>query len=822
MLEVKQLKKLIELCPDAQYEGTTYSADCEAKIHSILQCFYSCKFFDYLKQFQNKGTPNALKIFITGSASIGKSTAIEAIRIELIKFGLKFAFVNLRTVDSNNIDCIVKTLKERDIIVFDAYDELEEKFQPTIDSFILDKNKSIIISSRHEKYVKTKDVRISIFNEYKKIYLEELSHFQINRVLNKKGIKKTENEKLYNLLHNTMFLSIFLTINELNKDEEIANIDSEYALMELYFKELYRLKAENRASAQTSWKSTLLSAGEMTYNYMLSSSKEISFFNNDEFNNIILKDIISRDSNGSLVYTHQMFADFLVAYYLNKEISLYKNLEKLRFSTSPIWNGALYMLGQSLKADKATEVLFSSVKSKDKHVYKNVLLTYLGINNGVLDDKWDLIDRKFIRFAKELHFFRDNRQIKEINTKHFKTIKGIDIDDFYHCSKIKLVIHKSVIHQCDFANMFCLNSLKLCSGVKSIKSFAFVNCDNLTDIEISDTVKQIKPHAFFKCTNIDSIVSSNGTLETPYFAIEYDNIVCKKNKKIVLLCCDYSGDSLYATKLQSGAVDGYRLSRKKKIRLPNNLDVLPTKGMHWYSILYSLKEEKRESFAFVSLKSKLMSLFAVAVLSVLGKLPHACFGEGVDVVMQGDEIYVQNSWQTNFKVDPSKCESGDYIHKYKFRQEYPRNLSNVAYLDTDDIISYEQETKRHIRFWLWLLDKTSGVEKTNIWNMGYVNNVRMLPAFIWVALMYIVFAILGILWATTSLVTDIFNCIRFETNVFVAVNLMLYLYYLVHMICMFLAMKISELIYGMCFKNIKMFQTWLFKKGHNTFSIFRV
>lgn len=810
------------MCPDVKYGSDTFHANCEAKIPSIVKCFYDSCFFDQLKQFQSKVSSQAVKVFITGAPSMGKSTAIEVIKIELIKLGLTFAYVNLRTINSCNIDNIINTLKERDVIVFDAYDELEEKFQSIIDAFILDEDKSIIISSRHEKYIKVKDARISIFNSYKKIFLKELGSYQIDRVLDKKGVEKTDNEKLYELLHNTMFLSIFLSINALNNKEKMMDIDSEYALMELYFKELYKSKAEDRANIQSYWKMILSKFGELTYEYMLNPNikPELS---DDELNNIMLKDVITRKTDGTLAYSHQTYADFLVAYYLHEVITSKKEKEKLNFSATPAWNGALYMLGQSIKSDEDTQKLLFSRISKDKFIYKNILLTYLGFNNGVLDDRLNLLDEEFTKIASDTHFFHGNMQIKEINTKHFESVKGIDIDDFYHCSKIKLVVYKPIIRRCDFANMFCLESLKLCSGVKMIKPFAFVNCDNLTDIELSDTVNQIKPHAFFKCMSIDCIVTSNGTSETPYFAIEYDNIVCKKSKKVVLLCCDYNGDSLYATKLQRGAVDGYRLSCKKKIRLPNNLDELPVKGMHWYSILYSLREEKRESFAFVSVKGKLISFFALSVLSVLGKLPHACFGEGVDVVMQGDEIYVQNSWQTNFKVDPSKCESGDYFHKYKFRQEYPRNLSNVAYSDMADIISYEQETKRHVRFWIWLLDKTSGVEKNNIWNMGYTNNTRVLAGLFVMIFTYIAFAVFGVLWATTPVVADVFNYLRLKTNAFVAVVAMcVILCYSMAPFNYYFATKISEFLYGICFKKIKDFQIWIYKKGHNTFSIFRV
>lgn len=817
------MKKLIELCPDAQYEGKQYSADCEAKTPSILQCFYSCKFFDYLKQFQNKETSNALKIFITGPASIGKSTAIEAIRIELIKLGLTFAFVNLRRVDSDNIDNTVKTLKERDIIVFDAYDELEEKFQSTIDSFIRDKNKSIIISSRHEKYVKTKDIRVSIFDEYKKIYLKELSQFQINRVLNKKGIKKTDNEKLYNLLQNTMFLSIFLTINEVNKDGEIANIDSEYALMELYFKELYKLKTENRADTQASWKSTLLSAGEMTYNYMLSSSKKIAFFENDEFNNIILKDIISRDSNGSLVYAHQTFADFLVAYYLNKEISLYENLEKLRFSTSPIWNGALYMLGQSLQADKATEVLFSSVKSKDKYVYKNILLTYLGINNGVLDDKWNLIDRKFIRFAQELHFFRDNRQIKEINTKHFKTIKGIDIDDFYHCSKVKLVLSKSAIHRFDFANMFCLDRLKLCSGVKKIGSFAFLNCENLTTIEISDTLKRIDPYAFFKCINLYDTFVNNENSETDYFIVENGNIISQKSKTIVLLCDDFYNDNSAAVGLQRGAIDGFRLSKRDKIRLPKSINQLPTSNMFDYSTLYALKEEKKEFVLASYIKSKPLTLLVMSGLGVVGKVQNPCFGEGMDIIAQGDNLYIQNSWQSQYKVDKSQL-GLDSMYSCTFYQKRPRSIAAISSIDAEQIKVYEQEKNKKVRHWLWLYDKTCGVMEYKWGKIGCLNKTSLIYSIMIMIFTYIAFAVFGIIWATTPIIPQLFSAITSATNGFLAV-ILIYLIaciLIVSPLC-FVAKKLSELIYCSCFKKIRALQLWLYDNEQiDSLSIFKV
>lgn len=834
------MTRLIELFPSVRNGNNIYHTDFESKTPGILCALKDIGFFNKYRLCRNK-------IFITGMPSIGKSTAIETVKLELIKEGILFAFVNLREVSQRNINSILEKLNSEEIIVLDAYDELEEQFQGKINEILLDERKTIIISSRYRRCVEIDGKKQDIFENYEELNLLSLESHQIKLALEKKGLSVPKNEKLFSLLHNTMFISLYLKLNENCLYEDIMRIDSEYKMMELYFENLYKSKMEDRKGVKALVEGFLYYIGKLTYQLMCGNAESINVLaQNDDFKEIIFGKLVYKDEQGTVRYTHQKYADFFVAYYLNREVLSDKNIKELDFQATSLWNNALYLFGESIKNKPGVRDMFLANKVKSPYLYKNILFTYLGINDGVLDDKWDLINKDFIKFARDTRFFYDNRQIKEIRTKYFTSSKKIEAYDWYNCENIKLVLTKSKICKGDFANMFCLKQLILNNGVKVVDSFAFLNCDRLNKLEISETLRKVKPHAFYMCSSLHVITASDNKEQTKFFIIEDNNLIEKKKKSIVLLCQSFKRKESYANSLHYGAIDNYRLSDWEigfKINLPTNILNFPTKKMFSYSILYGIEEKQEEQFTINYFKIARLNLLKIIGIGWGIKWKQSCYGECIDIVSQGNKIYIQNNWQASRFIDGTyrlPCSPA----QLKYRQDCPNEITSIYKIDKDHSLDYKKETKKRAKFWLWLHDVTDSVmtignqkEYKKIYDsiyyqdikdkkaiIGYMNNNQFIWMILYFAISILSMGIFGCLWAFTPLVVQGWNLINAVTNGFVATISIYFIYCLIFSVPgFFIAKTIGNKLYKNCILQVMEYQQWLLNdKGINTYCIFKI
>ncbi|MBQ3589687.1 MAG: hypothetical protein II980_04460 [Clostridia bacterium] len=501
------MKKSIYLYPSLEYNDEEFKSDIENKQSSLCVLYNKC-FADLSEK----------KIWLSGEASIGKSSLLETLRIHFLKEDISYIYIDLNELNNNKkalyrLEEKIQKLGTQVTLVLDSYEELYDKnIISRIDEIIYNNCfnlDNIIVSSRDDKRITIDKKRVSIFEKYSRIKINKFTIEQVKGILKRNGMDSSLFSKsTLELLQNTMFLSTMLKINAqkgLRSAYVLAKANTEMTFLQKYFDLVFEEKNNDKEA-----KTHISTMGKRLYEYIVFNKySESKVHIPIELQGIFL----SRKSKkgyyikaSQLKHTYFAIATYLYetmlepvflperANMLSKDnIASYLDAE---FGT---YIHSLTYMGEMLRTHRyATEIMAlfdKQIPKKKTFLYLNVVAIFLGYNNGVLNDKEQNgvfnLGKAFIKIADKEDFFSFNPYIKLLNSKYLVS--------FRRC--------KNGVYGSTF-------DFKMPSSIKRIKRKAFDHIDSsLKSIDIKNVTK-IGAQAFGsyrkKLKNI--YASSNNTM----------------------------------------------------------------------------------------------------------------------------------------------------------------------------------------------------------------------------------------------------------------------------------------------------------------------
>lgn len=219
-----------ELFPTIEYNGKKYNANTEQRLCPLIQLVIDVK-----KECSK------VRILLNGEGAIGKSTNLLVLKIACIKNNLDYFYFNLRDINPKTLADqgeIIKNLSKDTIIILDSHDEGRREWaDKLVDIANQSSVKVVIVASRYE----AKDVNGS-FSDFVTAVINTLTDVQVDNALVKNYI--SAGSEVYELLHNTMFLSLYLQINS-SKLFNSVRLKNETDILREYFYKLFREKYED-------------------------------------------------------------------------------------------------------------------------------------------------------------------------------------------------------------------------------------------------------------------------------------------------------------------------------------------------------------------------------------------------------------------------------------------------------------------------------------------------------------------------------------------------------------------------------------------------
>lgn len=219
------------LFPTIEYNGKKYNANTEQRLCPLIQL---------VLDVENKSS--IVRMLLNGEGTIGKSTNLLALKIACIKNNLDFFYFNLRDINPKTLDDqgeIIKNLSNDTIIILDSHDEGRREWADSlVDIANRSRAKIVIVASR---YPLSKSAN-GTFSDFVTATINPLNDIQINNVLVKNNI--SADSDVFELLHNTMFLSLYLQI-KLSKFYNDGRLKNETDILREYFYKLFRGKNED-------------------------------------------------------------------------------------------------------------------------------------------------------------------------------------------------------------------------------------------------------------------------------------------------------------------------------------------------------------------------------------------------------------------------------------------------------------------------------------------------------------------------------------------------------------------------------------------------
>lgn len=220
-----------DLFPTIEYNGKKYNANAKQRLCPLIQLVLDVK-----------GESSKVRMLLNGEGAIGKSTNLLALKIAFIQNNLDYYYFNLRDINPKTLDEqgeIIKDLHKDTIIILDSHDEGKREWADgLVDIANQSKAKIVIVASR---YGVTESANGSL-SDFVTATINPLNDFQINNVLVKKDI--SADPEVFELLHNTMFLSLYLQI-KLSKFYTVGRLKNETDILREYFYKLFRGKNED-------------------------------------------------------------------------------------------------------------------------------------------------------------------------------------------------------------------------------------------------------------------------------------------------------------------------------------------------------------------------------------------------------------------------------------------------------------------------------------------------------------------------------------------------------------------------------------------------
>ena len=373
--------------------------------------------------------------------------------------------------------------------------------------------------------------------------MAEICPFTKEQILELTEHKVSEGTRLFDLLSNTMFLSMYLNLTE-EKKRDVASTENAYQFVHRYFELLLSQKHQS----VTNIDKLFYDIGEKVYLEL--NNEDSSFASNigsvSALNNIIAE-YEDNEGNWRIDASHFRYRTFSLATYLKiilkKWLSGSKTIpEQLSYCYKGNYLEALICLGESLDA-ALTEKVKSLVDYSSSDCFtRNLLYILLGANHQCFDDEmFGVTDNDIdseLTTDEDLYYDEDYQEVPAIKSFLFNnsyitkvfihSIKKIAsqgqnkvLESLYNLRSIEVASE----HPYLYAKDNCLlrkedNSLVLgCyksvipQGVSTIKAEAFLNCGKLEHILIPNSVSKIEDFAFAGCYNLQAIELPDSVLE---------------------------------------------------------------------------------------------------------------------------------------------------------------------------------------------------------------------------------------------------------------------------------------------------------------------
>ena len=260
------MKKSIYLYPSLEYNDEEFKSDIENKQSSLCVLYNKC-FADLSEK----------KIWLSGEASIGKSSLLETLRIHFLKEDISYIYIDLNELNNNKkalyrLEEKIQKLGTQVTLVLDSYEELYDKnIISRIDEIIYNNCfnlDNIIVSSRDDKRITIDKKRVSIFEKYSRIKINKFTIEQVKGILKRNGMDSSLFSKsTLELLQNTMFLSTMLKINAqkgLRSAYVLAKANTEMTFLQKYFDLVFEEKNNDKEA-----KTHISTMGKRLYEYIV-------------------------------------------------------------------------------------------------------------------------------------------------------------------------------------------------------------------------------------------------------------------------------------------------------------------------------------------------------------------------------------------------------------------------------------------------------------------------------------------------------------------------------------------------------------------------
>lgn len=422
-----------DMFPTIEYNCTQYNVEAEKR------CPLSQIVFGLYDRIPLIGP---IKLLLSGEGSLGKTSNMLAMRIDLIKEKKPFYYCNLKNLNSDNLEVIkklIEELSEEYIVLLDSYDEAPSEYAKKViaEGINCSHAKLVVVASRYNSFVD--DGSTLLFAGFEKLQVLALSDGQVNAVLKSIDFDiNSVSSSCLNFLKNTMFLSLFVDINKMKKNRSVSNLENaynvkvvnEYSLIKEYFKELSYQKNPG-VKKQDAWKKmrdAIKNVGEAVYYLWYFDEYYSPSIDN------LLNGIFFENWRGIIDSTQIRYLSIALAFYIASEIEKkYTNRVQdclaffqhkwilnnkfftpiLHSSSRTALADALSYAGQIIKSLDCGEAIMKSLNTLLEEIdwQRDVFMAHLllGYNNGVLQDIentiyldrfWTGVDGRFLSYSK--------------------------------------------------------------------------------------------------------------------------------------------------------------------------------------------------------------------------------------------------------------------------------------------------------------------------------------------------------------------------------------------------------------------------------------
>lgn len=503
----------------------------------ITKRFPLLQLYDELSQKQD-----TLQILLVGEGSIGKSTSLRLLQAELMIRGIYCARYECRHLNDRSIPDIRKEMEKwpKDtVVMIDAYDELPGAYTKELDELVNEFANAkfpLIVTSRSKP-------EANVYEEMAHYEVCPFADQQIEKILEKEQVPPTA--PCYGLLHNTMFLAIYLYLDKYKHEYSINmdDLEDEASFLLTYFHALFlskdtKTKAEDREQeAIPRVERSLAYIGEDVF--MNRSKKEVEKRRDlpEALNNIVTQK--EDDDLGYIITATQIkYENFFVALYMMEELLLAskkQDIDRARrlfdISLMDDHTDAYVYAGQLLRKKENGKAVLGWLNDEKVYPksfcegYTHVLLLYLGMNKGCFN--CGEIGKKVF----EPRFFGLRKvRTADIGTKNDHPIFDIGADTFIFYSPVKdfqtnekttgepnfpAEIPAFGFYQCRW-----LVKINIPDDIAHIGTAAFLQCNNLHSVSFSRNITTIENYVFSECHSLQEITLHEGITHIGFFAFQ--------------------------------------------------------------------------------------------------------------------------------------------------------------------------------------------------------------------------------------------------------------------------------------------------------------